>query len=363
MIACLENLVGVTAKECDCIDGTKPANFSTLNASTSGYYIDEFLDVRQEVFAALECEKNVDLFTKIAGIRDAAQKKMQTDLQAALLSFYTKRVTPFKGEIGQRLANRDQQIPNRYNGMTLCPQRLRDAKLTLTGLFVGFNQGIANDAASQFDVTIASNNPDWTTQTVTVNRVAGVFNKFVFTTPLELPFHSPVCYDEHGLQYYIYYDKNDLGTASPLQNKLYCCGSRPEWLTHITAGGFSVNTIEEMKCCSNEWAYGLVLEGYVTCDNLEWICNLPELNGLDFQDVIARTIQAKATVDLAQFILDSNNINQYTILNREQLYGKRSKYTKEYSNLIHWIATNVNDQLYSLTGCYKCKQNGAVVNL
>lgn len=357
MIECIENLVGITSSNCNCFDSSKPTDFDVLNLSESGYYVDEFLQVKEEIYASINCEDDANIFTKMVEIRANSQKQFQTDLQVVLKQFYKSRVQPFSGLIGQTVFNRTQTLQNFYNGIQINPQRLKDAKFILTGIYAGF------DTSQTLTATISSNNPNFTPVTQVLNIEAGKFTRTALTTPVELPFYTKEFDNcDCGLQYYVSYQKVDV-IGLPLQNKLTCCSGNEPWKTHIKAGGFTTNNLSDLCDCGSSYAYGLALDGHIVCDNLNWICNLTELDGYDVRDVIARTIQFAATINFAKYILDSNEINYYTLLSRENLYGKISHYTKRYGENLHFIATNLSDKLGSLTGCYKCRDNGMVVNL
>ena len=358
MLDCLTNLVGLTDKDCACYSGSEPDGFDTLNDSESGYYLtdeDYGLPVLDSIYAAIDCGDANNVFTVLQRARAAALNAVYTDLQAAMLQFWDKSVRPFSGLVGQRRSSSSRTPSATTVGQLWKPQPIKDASFMLTGIWIGVTQ------AGAVEITVSSNDPDFTevSQTFTVTQ-AGKFQHFDFTAPIELPLYSKNtengnCCGSCGLRYTISYVP--ASGMKFLDNKYSCCGGHnTEWKQYINAQGFETNDLQtfldDCTAANNSMAQGLCLEGYLACDNLQWLCELQELNGKDLRDVLARAIQFRATVFIAQHILDSAEINQWTTLNREALYGKRNHAQKRFDEYMLWIAENVP---VGMTGCYKCK--------
>lgn len=358
MLDCLTNLVGLTDKECSCFDDSQPADFDEINASETGYFLtdeDYGLPLLSAVYSAIDCGDGATVFSVLQKARAAALKSIYTDLQAAMLNFYDRAVRPFYGLIGQRKANGSRTVTNQTVGQLWRPNHIKDASFVASGIWLGATQ------AGSIEIKISSNDPDFDEYTQTVDyTTAGRFQYFALTTAQTLPFYSrntdgAGCASDCGLQYAISYVLPS--GAKPLDNVYSCCGNRnTEWKQYMTAGGFETSDlatlIESCNTTRNGYAMGLAVDGYLTCDNLQWLCELEELNGYELRDVLARAIQFSATVYLAQHILDSSNINFWTVLNRESLYGKRNHAKKKFDDYMLWIAENVPP---GMTGCYKCK--------
>lgn len=358
MLDCLSNLVGLTDKDCACFDESKPDGFDDLNVSETGYYLtdeDYGLPLLDAIFSGIDCGDENNIYSVMARARANAINAVYTDLQAALLKYYDKTIQPFSGLIGQRKATSTKTINSSIAGQLIRPQPIKDAAFVVTHIWVGVNN------AGALDVTFSSNDPDFTeyAQTVTVTT-PGAFQKFPLTTPVRLDLYSRNvqdggCCSTCGLRYSVSYPIS--GGLKPLNNVYSCCGgSNAHWKPYMQVGGFDTDDLAALldNCgySCNSYGNGLVLEGYMTCDNLQWLCELEELNGYDFRDVLARTIQFKATQFLAQHILDSTNINYWTTLNRESLYGKRNHAKSLFETNVLWMASNLPNHA---TGCYKCK--------
>jgi len=356
MLDCLQNLVGLTDKDCDCFSGSEPTDFASLNESETGYYLtdeDYGLPMLESIYAGIDCGDVDNIFSLLERARTAARNAIYTDLQAALLQNYDKAVRPFNGLVGQRKSTGTLNSSGTIGQLWL-PEPIRGASFMITHFWLGVN------TAGAVPVTISSNDPDFTpvTQTVTVTT-PGVFQRFELTAPVELQSFSKNvenggCCASCGLRYTISYP---VGSMKPLNNVYSCCGgSSALWKPYISASGFETTDLpgllDDCGYVANSYGQGLVIEGYLACDNLQWLCELVELNGRDLRDVLARAMQFRSTVFLAQHILDSTNINFWTTLNRESLYGKRNHAQKRFDEYILWIAANMPN---GVSGCYKCK--------
>lgn len=358
MLDCLTNLVGLTDKDCSCFSGSEPADFDTINASETGYYLtdEEYgLPLLEAVYSAIDCGDGATVFSVLQKARAAALNSIYTDLQAAMLNFYDKSVRPFSGLVGQRKANGSKSVTQQTVGQLWRPNQIKDASFVVTGVWIGLTQ------AGSINFKISSNDPDFTEFTQTFNyTTAGKFQYFALTAPVTLPFFSKNAngsgfYSDCGIQHALSY--NVPTGSKPLDNVYSCCGNRnTEWKQYISAGGFETGDLEALldncNTARNGAAMGLAIDGYLACDNLQWLCELEELNGYDLRDVVARAMQFASTVYLAQHILDSSNINFWTSLSREALYGKRNHAKKKFDDYMLWIAENVP---HGMTGCYQCK--------
>lgn len=358
MLDCLTNLVGLTDKDCDCFSASEPADFDTINASETGYYLtdeEHGLPLLEAVYSAIDCGDGTTVFSVLQKARAAALNSIYTDLQAAMLNHYDKAVRPFSGLVGQRKANGSRTVTKQTVGQMWRPNQIKDASFVVTGVWIGTTQ------AGNIDFKISSNDPDFTEYTQTfAYTTTGKFQYFELTAAQTLAFYSKNTNGygnlaDCGMQYAISY--NLPSGAKPLDNVFSCCGNRnTEWKQYITAGGFETDDLATLvdSCTStcNGYANGLSINGYLACDNLQWLCELEELNGYDLRDVVARAIQFSSTVFLTQHILDSSNINFWTSLSRESLYGKRNHAKAKFADYMNWIAENMP---HGMTGCYKCK--------
>lgn len=340
---CLENIIGLTQNDCACIDGDKPADFATLNGSDSGLYITDEGDgfpLLDGVFDSLDCGRSDNVFTSLATAREKAISSFLTDY-AAFRAMSVKPTEGFNGLIGRLKNSSAQTAPGTFAGQLISPPAIRGRSLVITSIYLG----LSTDETTT--VTIASDNPDFTEQTIDVTNVAGKFGKATFATPVSLDFTD-------GFEYAIYYEVDG---KRHLQNDYRCCGTTPKWRRFFNAQGFTSSDVDEMlsdRCCHNACGkpYGLVIDAYLSCDDQSWMCT-PEQYGLaGFTAIIAKTIQFKAAANIIQFILDGRDINEYSLLRREALYGKRNARLASYETNVKYLA-----QQAPTGGCIGCKKS------
>jgi hypothetical protein len=358
MLDCLQNLVGLTDKECACYTGTKPANFASLNASDSGYYLtdeDYGFPLLAALFSSIDCGDPDNIYNVLERARKAAINKIKTDLPTALSRYWDEAVPGFDGLVAKRSANGVTNPVNSFVGQLWRPVPTKGAYFTVNAFW------LALDQAANVTLTIKSNDPDFAdiVQPLAYTLTGGQFQQFTLATPIEIPFFSRTadsggCCDGCGLRYVF---SVELPTGvKPMNNTFYCCGGRPNYMRFLEAGGFDVASPETLveDCtytCSNA-GYGLSIDGFISCDKTDWLCNLKQIGGLDMRDYAARLIQHASTEWLANHVLDSQELNFWTVLSREQVYGKRSHAGKRFEEMLLFMAQKLPPEA---TGCYKCK--------
>jgi hypothetical protein len=106
---------------------------------------------------------------------------------------------------------------------------------------------------------------------------------------------------------------------------------------------------------------GLSMEVDAGCDASSIICTMFN------DDIAARTAMAyaaryKAGELVHEYILKSNNINRYTMSNREFLWGKRNHFRKEYNDRVTWLSQTAD---INSIDCYVCNDkrigNGGIL--
>ena len=339
MLDCLIELVGLSDNDCNCHEDDRPSGYNT---SESGYYLTDLEDgvqVLDSILAASDCGTG-SIWDTMAKARSLAILDFETDLFAAIYKNHAARFATYSGDIGQRkfssyLSGKDGQ----FTGIRVQSRMWRGTKLTIS--HIAINTDFSGDIA----VSIYSSN-DFTTplNTYTITGIANSWVNYELPTPVTYDLWDESC-DE--LEYYIVYDSSAI---KPANNKFTCCGRRLNWLQYADLNGISTNDLEQITTATNQ-AMGLSLTGSLICDGGEWLCNLDELGDYNAKSVIAKTIQFKGAVKLISAILDSGNVNYYTLLNREALYGKRNHFNKRYYENINWIAENIPSYV---TDCYKC---------
>jgi hypothetical protein len=257
--------------------------------------------------------------------------------------------TPWKGVIGKPGANRTKNPIKRFVGQVIKPQkRLRHQKLVITSLYLGV------EFTGDVDVSLNSNAFGFTQLTETVSAVSGQFVKHDLVTPWELDLFQAEIPD---LYYTISFD-NDGNRVQ--DNQTWCC-STPSWMKSVRTLGFEHETATKdfsEDYSQNQTANGLAFGAYLYCDELAWICELEHLGGKQMKSLLGRAIQYKAAVKVLSRMLETNKINQFTLLNYEQGVMKMAHAQERYNEIVTWIAQNMPS---GYSGCFKCNTNDVMV--
>lgn len=347
---CLKNVIKLSRTQCECMD-PKPDDY---NEGQTDIYLDELDGLQLEPLSASEgCEQG-DLWQMMATARANATDIFKTDLLTCLGSTLESRRHNFSGIIGDSAQNATLNLTTDKAGLVIRPYEIQGGYFNLKRI------GLLFDTTASITIKVFSNE-DMETEiaSYTMNTAANVLQYVTLTGGLELPLWSN---SVSNLEYYIVYDLT--GAYSPKNNKLDCgCGrtsdvSYKNWITVHGIKG-DVGTDYD-KFTTTKEINGLILDGEFTCDSSRLICSdeykLDFVNGRGKQ--IAYAIRFRAAVSLVQKILDSGEINRYTLLGREALYGKRAHFQKEYDAWIVWLCENTT---VVNTDCLKCKQNSSFI--
>lgn len=132
-----------------------------------------------------------------------------------------------------------------------------------------------------------------------------------------------------------------------------CSGAKYFWESKISATGICGEDVNNTtKSPHAQYTAGLRLYGTYACSDPGWICRSTEYKDSPFYRVQAKTIQLLSINKLIGHILTSSNINRYTGLNRESLYGKAKKNQKDIIERLTWLSANIPS---GINLCIKCK--------
>ena len=347
---CLDEIIGLSRNECACYDPT-PLGY---NDSNSGIFLDELEGIElRTIKADIECGDN-DIWTKMSRAVENSKTAFRTDLLAEIGMVTKPRRKMFQGQIGQRTFNADRVNGTVYNGWIIRAANIKGGEFTLKSIKTIMN------ANANFDIEIWNNIDTSPLLTIPVNSVGNTITDNVLTPDpsLTFPLWTPECVDsDFDLEYYIVY--NPVG-FEPKNNKVDCgCSRKNAWENWALIEGVTGDDILDRETWQRDnFANGLVIDLQFNCNTAELICG-GEDEPLDFMNdaqamVMAYAIRFKAGEILIEDILSSGNINRYTMLAKERLWGKRNHYVKEYTQRIAYLAsrldTNSND-------CLACGDN------
>ena len=369
--SCLQNVVGLSNSDCACFDTGKPIDF---NESESGFYMATYLPLNFTNSAA-DCEQG-GVWDILETARTNGVNAFVADIPAVLASKYDQTLTPYLGWVGSPRFNSAflPETSGNYTGLRYTPAQIKGGKVILRGVELALD---SFTAPIDVDVLVYSN-IDLTALLGTATVTLTSANKFFyadFATPIEIELSdkdaSGYSYPNAFLNYYIVYQ---MPTGARYVNNLLfdsggtCCGNKPQsrqypFLQYGQFEGIENPTILGLEVPSNidSSAKGLRLKADYGCSSLDWLCGLTydytAIGAGNYADVarcVATAILQKSIEYAVLTLLNTTNVNSFTILNREQLLGKLSHARSEYAKSLAWLKENFPT---NLSDCFKCKQS------
>jgi len=355
---CYQYIVGLSRTTCECY--TPPID---ADESLSGLYIDE-LESLSAINSSINCENGAEVFGQIEKARQIAITTFQGETNALLMRNFRLRRQNFYGVIGRAVAkNIMTQTIGEYYGVRKFCANVKSGVMLIKNIGAMFSQtGVVS-------LQIWNNLGDLIT-TVNLTTLANKHQKN--TVDIELPLHSPYI---ENLEYYFIYQ----ATANQALNndiKCNCGGFKPTfdtgkpyvyqtqqdrnymWSNWLMAGSFHSNTLptfgtDTLSCCGSNQLNGLTFEVELKCKIGEVLC----YESLDFETnnlavAMAMAIQHKAASILGSWIVNSGNLNRFTMINTEQLIEDIKKWDKIYIDMITFISEEVD---VTTNDCLACK--------
>jgi len=357
---CYQFIIGLSRTQCECY--TPPID---ADESLSGLYIDE-LESLAAVTASVNCENGNDVFDQYDKARAIAITTFQADTNALMLNNFKLKRNNFSGAIGRAVyKNVISQTTGQWYGVRMYCDNVK------SGVLVIKNIGTMFDGSDTILLHIYNNLGEEVMPAFFLNTLANKHQKN--TVDITLPLHSPYI---QNLEYYFIYE---VTTLHALNNDLKCnCGGfkpyyntqKPYfrdvqhdrnymWSTWLMAGGYHSDTLPDFGLTTNllhistNFMYGLTFEVELKCKIDEVLC----YESLDFEsNMLARAmaiaIQHKAASILASWVINSGNLNRFTLINTEQMIEDIKKWDKIYSDMITYIATEVD---ITTNDCLACR--------
>lgn len=347
-LTCLTDLVGLANRDCPCLSGGQPSGFNT---SESGYYLDDReygFPVKSSLYSNVDCGED-NIWDMLSEARTQGIRDVKNDLMQSLETIRENRVISWRGLIGKAEGTGSYVAASTYSGIQLRPRtRMKDAYFMLKAVWINVN------ATKSVTVTVTSNDGTYTPTTDSASCTANTWTKHTFSSPVSLPLYS---INQHDIRYNIAFQSDG---AQVKHNRLWCCQT-PPWMAHFDAGAFDLAALpdNEEVLYTNSTVPGLALEGYFTCNKLDWICDLEEMNGLNLRDLVARLIQVKASIILCNTVLQSDRVNKATLLDTDGLLRHRAFLSQYYQNGVTWIAQNLPT---GVTACWGCEKSAPQVS-
>jgi hypothetical protein len=350
---CFEEVIGLTRKEDICVDGYE----EEYSYSDSGLYLDELQGTSLRILN--HTGGNYGIWEKMLNARENAVLTFKVDVMQKILQTKESARSRFFGDIGGKSFS-SKMTASTYHGIRVYSDIIGGA-YTLRGIsfILDTTENITLYIYSGDDMEDGA----LPLYTITTNSTGGLLTslqgrpRYNALTPIELPLNG---------DYYFLYET----TGQPYNNRLTCnCGgfkwcfnlqspcmrpSRDKWTEWAMAGGVHGDdlTIRDDWSTSRE-AEGMILHGDFGCDTLGILCSDHsdwENNQVDL--AIAHAINFKAGSFLAGYIMDSEEVNRYTLLGIDGLTANMAYYEERYNVMLDFIAANIE---LDRNECMKCR--------
>lgn len=336
---CLKDIIGISRTDCECID-VDPK----YQVSKSGIYIDEVEGgLKPSAIDKIDCQSFVDKMVQAR--KRATDMFIESILAEYATESYRKIHKDFKGNIAKKTYVRTLST-FKYAGLVLRTKMIKGANITIKSI------GLIIDQES--DVTIqvykGYRNSDQITllhSIPNIPTIKNIANQYDLPNPLVLPLVDEL---EEPIDYYFVYDTEEYG--NPKDNKASCsCGGMDAILkSYVSVAGVASNSLGNLSKVKRTLnANGLFLGAEIKCSTRDTIC---ELINIDESNTIAHSIAYKAQELLIEDLMSSGNINKYTQLSKEHLWGKRNHFRKEFDDRVIWLTQTYPMNL--LSDCVVC---------
>jgi|WetSurMetagenome_2_1015567.scaffolds.fasta_scaffold20970_3 hypothetical protein len=344
--SCLDSIIGFTRKEDACVDVYN----SSYSTSDSGLYIDELPGMSLRILGSTG--GNSTLWEKMTRARENAINSFKVDVLREILKTKEPIRKKFIGDIGGKSFS-STVSDDTYHGLRMYSDII-GGTFTLRGVT------LLLDTAEAVTLSVYTG-PDDEDGGAAINT----FNLTSLAGRAKYNAVTPTQFSLDGNLYFIYST-----TGLPENNNLTCnCGgfkwcfdllhpcyrySRDKWTEWAMVAGIhgSDLSIRDDWGTSRE-ARGLILHGDFGCDTLGILCSdHSDWTGDMVDSAIAWAILYKAGSFLSAYIMDSEEVNRYTLLGTEGLGANILFYETRYKEMIDFIAENIEDDRNE---CLKCK--------
>lgn len=348
---CLNNIIGITNSTCACVlDGLTPEQKEVAKLSTSGLYLDGNLEggVHISDVKMLEhCEEYYRLATKAI---TAAKKAFEDDIQVAVQTKYKTNKAKFIGELGRLQYSGFLSVAEPLQFLRLVPKQENAAVMKINN--VRLNISAAKEVNVKLIAVIDGLTYGDTIFEATVTTQASRFTSVAIPENLKVP----LTINNRKINYYFIWQKT--GVEMPINNGVSCgCSGGDAYKNYVELRGGGAQDIDNLGEGTDRNAHGFSVDAELFCETGDLICNEYNKNNI-VAIVVAWSNLYKAGELLIEYIMQSPEINRFTMMNREYLWGKRNHFKKEYENRIMWLATNIE---ITTDDCFVCRDTKAFV--
>lgn len=346
---CLTNIVGISANDCVCItDGLTPEQKTEIKKSVSGLYLDRDLEGGISLSDVRLLDYCNDYYTIAKNAIESASRRFSDDLLITLSKRYKSAKAKFIGALGRVDYSGTLDVNKKYQILKVKPHETsRSAVLTINGIRV-----IADsDAMSTVKIFAVRSGETSGVEvfsapiTLAANRYAAVN----LSAPLEFPLYE----SGYIIDYYFIWERPDGLSINPKDNKTKCnCTGGNAFDGYVSLFGGETDSLESITA-SDPYSHGFNIDGEIACETGNVVCR--EFNAQNEVAIIsAWAILYKAGELINEAILNSPEINRFTTMNREYLWGKRNHFRKEYEARVAYLGSEID---LSSSDCYICRES------
>lgn len=346
---CLSEIIGITNSDCPCtVEGLTPGEIESLKKSVSGLYVDELEGGIN--MAGVQGVNNCQNFAQMSiKARDTAIKKLSSDIMVALSLKYKSAKSAFVGTIGRPSYVSTLSADKKYQFMRIQPNIGTDAVIAVNGFRI-----IADRADTVKAMVISAARGSNQGNIVFEQTVDLLPNVYTAVNIADLP-EIPLVIGGETMDYYFVWERG-ANEARPKDVKIDCnCGSEASgFKNYAMVQGGQIDDLSNLYGGAREnYSRGISLDVDIRCKPGNLICR-----EYDRENAIAVTMawatMYKTGEMLIESVLNSGEINRYTMMNREYLWGKRNHFRKEYDGRIEYLASVID---VSSSDCYICREN------
>lgn len=350
---CLTPVVGLSATDYPCADSAPPEGATD---SLSGFYLTDNQDGIPVQFIGGVADCNAGgIWDVLSKAREDGVKNFVADLLAEFGTKYRPRWQDFSGYIGKQDVSTAINSAKRYAAFEIKGRQIQSS-LRIKGFKM--YSGLSGDV----DVSLYSEDDlDTPLETVTVETVARKWVSASFFAP-----HIFDLWDENTEDPKRYFLVWEIPTGDyPRNNSTTCCSRNEGYRNFLEVRGVSVDNIEDLTATNSalkshgDVGMGISVDVSVSCTVGNYLCGCLNFGAETFsttgiQWIIAKTLQHAGVMCGTDTFLKSQNLNTYTILAREEVYGMRSKAQKNYLQGIRYIAENLPQGALQ---CFDCREH------
>jgi hypothetical protein len=346
---CFDHVIGFTRKADACLAAGYLAEYSD---SDSGLYLDELQGMSLRINNATG--GNNSIWEKLSNATQNAIASFKVDVMAEILKYKEPARSKFVGDIGGKSFT-SKLTAATYHGLRMYSDVI-GGSYTLRGVSLILDNAAGATLTIYDEYGIANNSAGVAIAPIVLLSTAGS-PKYNAITPIQLSLTG---------NYYFLYQT----AGQPYNNKLTCnCGghkwcfnidhpcykySRDKWTEWSMVAGVSGTVLADREDWSmSREAQGMILHGDYGCDTLGILCSEhSDWSGNEIDSAIAWALVYKAGSFLSGYIMDSEEVNRYTLLGIDGLTANMVYYGERYKLMIEFIASNIED---NRNECLKCR--------